>query len=166
VERRTALLIAERFHIMGEQQEDTGELRLGAEFESTPCLSNAEVCVVLQEAKARLEEEDQTVPEVFEQTLAYATRFAQIKDAAANKAVVEDLHKELASKVWERVDNDGNQVVVRLADFELASLINLKPEEYEEAVAVVPSLDQKLSESDIQDLLDKINRALGRAFAS
>lgn len=144
--------------------EDASELRLGPEFDNVPCLSNAEVAIVLQEAKIKFEQDDKAVPEVFEQTLAYVNRFSQIKDPVVNKGVVQELESELEAKTWEKVDAEGNVGVVKLAPFELVSLINLKPEEYDEAVSLIPSLQNKLNEDDVNDVLDKINRSAGRTF--
>ncbi len=72
---------------MAAKVEDAAELRLGEEFDHETCLSNAEVAILLTEAKAKYEAEDRAVPEVFDQTLAYCARFSQIKDPVGNKAV-------------------------------------------------------------------------------
>ncbi|GBG23876.1 DNA-directed RNA polymerase II subunit RPB4 [Hondaea fermentalgiana] len=146
--------------------EDASEVRLGEEFQEEECMSNAFVAIVLQEAKANFEKEDKAVPEVFEQTLAYVNRFSQIKDPIANKGVVDELENELRNKTWERTDENGNPQTIKLHHFEVISLINLKPEEYDEACSLVPSLQSKLTEEEVNDVLEKISRSAGRTFAS
>lgn len=146
---------------MASELEDANVLRLGPEFESETCMSNAEVSIMLQEAKERYEKEDKAVPEVFEQTLNFVNRFAQVKDPVANKAVVEELSLELDSLRWHKADEaaDGGVKEVQLAQYEVAALMNLRPEDYDEAVAIVPSLQHKLTEAEITIVLDKIARS-------
>lgn len=50
-----------------------------------------------------------------------------------------------------------------LSDFELVSLLNLSPEDYDEAVALVPSLHQKISERNVEEILDVISNSTGRS---
>mmetsp|Transcript_17006 Transcript_17006/g.29261 ORF Transcript_17006/g.29261 Transcript_17006/m.29261 type:complete len:151 (-) Transcript_17006:239-691(-) len=146
------------------QEEDSSTLRLGSEFQDETCLSNAEVAIRLQKAKITYENEDKQVPEVFEQTLSYVNRFSQIKDPVANEAVAIELRNELEMKVWDKFDDNGQREEVKLAQFELVALMNLNPEDYDEAIALVPSLQSKVSEERINEVLEKINRSAGRTF--
>jgi len=138
--------------------EDAGLLRLGDSFKGATCLTNAEVTIFLANAKSNYEANDKAVPEAFDQTLAYANRFSQIRHPVANMAAVQGLRKELEAGEW---TNDEMETEVKLEQFEIASLINLKPEEHEEAVALIPSLAKRFSESQVEDMIEKINRFSG-----
>ena len=81
------------------------------------------------------------------------------------RQLVEELRTELEQLSWERYD-DGERKEVKLHQFELVAAINLKMDEVDEAAALVPSLHQRLAEGQLEEVLDKINRATGRTFQS
>jgi len=82
----------------------------------------------------------------------------------ANKAVVDELRKELEEKIWDRIDANGERQPVKLSQFEMVAAMNLKLEDKDEVSALVPTLHSRLDENDLDDLLDKINRFSSRTF--
>lgn len=53
--------------------------------------------------------------------------------------------------------------VVKLAEFEIVALLNLSPEDYDEAIALIPSLQKKISERNLEEILETISSATGRS---
>jgi len=129
-----------------EDVEDAGELRLGPDFDDANCLSLAEVKIVCESKVAddaeQAEETSTTRTRVFEKTLAYAKRFSGNTSSTA-AAAIRELH-----------NNSG------LHDFEGAAISNLKPQDWDEAKTLVPSLEQEdrgLTEEGIQAMLDEMS---------
>jgi len=109
-------------------------------------LSLAEVKIVCESKVAddaeQAEETSTTRTRVFEKTLAYAKRFSGNTSSTA-AAAIRELH-----------NNSG------LHDFEGAAISNLKPQDWDEAKTLVPSLEQEdrgLTEEGIQAMLDEMS---------
>ena len=60
---------------------------------------------------------------------------------------------------------DGNKSEVRLEEFEIACLSNLNPEEVEEATALIPSLQSRFEEHEIEEILGIVSRTTARIFS-
>lgn len=84
-------------------------------------------------------------------------RFTGTKDPVANQAAVVDLREALMDVAFQHEEN-GQQVKHRLEEFEIACLSNLNPEEVEEAVALVPSLQKHFTDSEIEEIMGIISR--------
>ena len=52
---------------------------------------------------------------------------------------------------------------MKLEEFEIVALLNLSPEDYDEAIALIPSLQKKISERNIEEILETISTATGRS---
>ncbi|MEE6523921.1 hypothetical protein FKM82_023044 [Ascaphus truei] len=116
-------------------------LRVGcAEFESAETLLNSEVHMLLEHRKQQNEsaEEEQELSEVFMKTLNYTARFSRFK----NRETIASVRSLLLQK--------------KLHRFELACLANLCPETADEAKALIPSLEGRFEEEELQQILDDI----------
>jgi DNA-directed RNA polymerase II subunit RPB4 len=58
--------------------------------------------------------------------------------------------------------DDGSEV--RLEEFEIACLSNLNPEEVEESVALIPSLQKRFAEDEIEEILGIVSRTAARMY--
>lgn len=67
------------------------------------------------------------------------------------------------SLAFQREDN-GRVVEVRLEEFEIACLSNLNPEEVEESVALIPSLQKRFGEDEIEEILGIVSRTAARMY--
>lgn len=59
---------------------------------------------------------------------------------------------------------EGQVTEYRLEEFEIACLSNLNPEEVEEAVALIPSLQKRFAEDEIEEILGIVSRTAARMF--
>lgn len=110
-------------------------------------------------------------------------RFTGTKDPVANQAAVVELREYVTgsnSNIYVRIaklsscssralmdvafqhEENGLQVKHRLEEFEIACLSNLNPEEVEEAVALVPSLQKHFTDSEIEEIMGIISRTTAR----
>ncbi|KAL9971308.1 hypothetical protein ACROYT_G023818 [Oculina patagonica] len=121
-------------------EEDATELQFPKEFESAETLLNSEVYMLLEHRKTQNEgaEEEQELSEVFMKTLNYTQKFSRYK----NRETIAQVRSLLGKK--------------KLHKFELACLANLCPETAEEAKALIPSLEGRFEDDDLQQLLDDI----------
>jgi DNA-directed RNA polymerase II subunit RPB4 len=119
-----------------EVEEDAGALKFGKEFEGVQCLFMAEVEELL---KHRAEGPVDVNP-VFERTLDYVSRFGRYKNSASVRQAGETLRQH--SDV--------------LHTFEMASIANLGPDTPEEAIALIPSLADKVEDDELQHVLDDL----------
>jgi DNA-directed RNA polymerase II subunit RPB4 len=144
--------------------EDAAELLLGEDFTGETCLSNAEVAVILEKQKADYENQEKPLTSVFQKTYSYVQRFSGTKDPVANQASVTELREALISYEFNREDpNDpSNPIDVRLEEFEIACLSNLNPEDPEEAMTLIPSLQKRFNDEDIVEILSIIARTTAR----
>lgn len=122
------------------QEEDATELRFPKEFENAETLLVSEVHMLLEHRKQQNEnaEEEQELSEVFMKTLNSTARFSKFK----NRETIAAVRSLLMSK--------------NLHKFELAALANLCPESAEEAKALIPSLEEKFEDEELQQILDDI----------
>ncbi|DAZ99179.1 TPA: hypothetical protein N0F65_008212 [Lagenidium giganteum] len=138
--------------------EDAAELNLGDDFRNETCLSNAEVAVILEKQKTDYENQEKQLTGVFQKTYSYVQRFSGTKDPVANQASVTELREALMSLAFQR-EEDGQPTDIRLEEFEIACLSNLNPEEVEEAVALIPSLQKRFAEDEIEEILGAMSGA-------
>ncbi|XP_046851390.1 DNA-directed RNA polymerase II subunit RPB4-like [Xenia sp. Carnegie-2017] len=120
--------------------EDATELQFTKEFEDAETLLNSEVFMLLEHRKKQSEETDdeQELSEVFMKTLQYTEKFSRYK----NRETIASVRSLLGKK--------------KLHRFELACLANLCPESAEEAKSLIPSLEGRFEDDDLQQLLDDI----------
>lgn len=121
-------------------EEDATELQFPKEFESAETLLNSEVYMLLEHRKTQNEgtEEEQELSEVFIKTLNYTQKFSRYK----NRETIAQVRSLLGKK--------------KLHKFELACLANLCPETADEAKALIPSLEGRFDDDDLQQFLDDI----------
>ncbi|TMW68627.1 hypothetical protein Poli38472_006095 [Pythium oligandrum] len=143
--------------------EDAAELNLGDDFRHETCLSNAEVAVILEKQKSDYENQEKQLTGVFQKTYSYVQRFSGTKDPVSNQASVTELREALMSLAFQR-EEDGQVTEVRLEEFEIACLSNLNPEEVEESVALVPSLQKRFAEDEIEEILGIVSRTAARMY--
>nr|XP_025965556.1 DNA-directed RNA polymerase II subunit RPB4 isoform X1 [Dromaius novaehollandiae] len=110
------------------------------EFETAETLLNSEVHMLLEHRKQQNEsaEDEQELSEVFMKTLNYTARFSRFK----NRETIASVRSLLLQK--------------KLHKFELACLANLCPETAEEAKALIPSLEGRFEDEELQQILDDI----------
>uniref|UniRef100_A0A158PB01 RPOL4c domain-containing protein n=1 Tax=Angiostrongylus cantonensis TaxID=6313 RepID=A0A158PB01_ANGCA len=123
--------------------EDATEMRFPKEFESRNCdaLLTSEVFLLLEhrrqqnEAKDEIDTTSEVGDYVFVKTLNYARRLSRFKNRETIKAVRAIFSQKPLHK------------------FEVAQIINLCPETAEEAKALIPSLENKLEDDDLDEIL-------------
>ncbi|GFR90040.1 DNA-directed RNA polymerase II subunit RPB4 [Elysia marginata] len=122
------------------QEEDASELQFPKEFENAETLLISEVQMLLDHRKQQNEsaEEEQEQSEVFMKTLNYCERFSKFK----NRETIAAVRSSLMQK--------------KLHKFELATLANLCPETADEAKSLIPSLEGRFEEEELQQILDDI----------
>ncbi|XP_070561773.1 DNA-directed RNA polymerase II subunit RPB4-like [Ptychodera flava] len=122
------------------EDEDAAELKFPKEFEQAETLLNSEVHMLLEHRKTQNEsaEEEQELSEVFMKTLHYTQRFSRF----TNRETISDVRGLLMQK--------------KLHKFELASVANLCPESAEEAKSLIPSLEGRFEDEELQEILDNI----------
>ncbi|KAF5308792.1 hypothetical protein FQR65_LT06025 [Abscondita terminalis] len=110
------------------------------EFENAETLLISEVHMLLEHRKAQNEsaEDEQEFSDVFMKTLTYTDRFRKFK----NKETISAVRNLLMQK--------------KLHKFELAALANLCPESTEEAKSLIPSLEGRFEDEDLQAVLEDI----------
>ncbi|GAB1600408.1 DNA-directed RNA polymerase II subunit RPB4-like [Argonauta hians] len=121
-------------------EEDASELQFPKEFESAETLLISEVLMLLEHRKQQNEsaEEEQELSEVFIKTLQYTERFSKFK----NRETISAVRSLLLQK--------------NLHKFELAALANLCPDNAEEAKSLIPSLEGRFEDEELQQTLDDI----------
>ena len=123
-----------------ENQEDANELRFNKEFDNAQALMNSEVKLLLEERKKFQEtsNEDQDLPEVFQKTYEYVQHFSKF----TNEQTVKTVRQTLATK--------------HLHQFELVALANLCPEQSDEAKSYIRSLEGRIQDEELQEMLDEL----------
>jgi DNA-directed RNA polymerase II subunit RPB4 len=124
-----------------QQEEDASDLVFPKEFENAETLLISEVQMLLEHRKHQNEtaEDEQELSNVFMKTLSYTQRFSKYKSRETIGAVRSLLmQKKLLHK------------------FEMASLANLCPENAEEAKSLVPSLEGRFEDEELNQILDDI----------
>ncbi|CBY19277.1 unnamed protein product [Oikopleura dioica] len=129
-------------------EEDAAQLQFPKEFQETTTLMNSEVKVLLEHRMKNDEgrRDDVELSEVFQKTLDYCKRFSKFK----NQDVIVNVRTMLTSK--------------RLHRFEIAALANLCPETADEAKALIPSMEGRFPDEELQQMLDDM--ATQRSFQS
>ncbi|XP_062043731.1 DNA-directed RNA polymerase II subunit RPB4-like [Lepus europaeus] len=117
----------------GDAEEDASQLIFPKEFETAETLLNPEVHMLLEHRKQQSES-----AEVFMKTLTYTACFNHFK----NRETVASVRSLLLQK--------------KRPKFELACLANLCPETAEEAKALIPSLEGRFEDEELQQILDDI----------
>ncbi|KFY71787.1 hypothetical protein V499_08055 [Pseudogymnoascus sp. VKM F-103] len=128
-------------------EEAGAELKLG-EFQDVDALTHSEAALVINAlvAKRKMDKDSKRVndSEMLNKTLEYLDHFARFK----RKENVEAVERLLSAHP-------------ELAKFERAQLGSLCCELAEEAKTLVPSLADKISDDDLQELLNEINKHRG-----
>jgi DNA-directed RNA polymerase II, putative len=121
-------------------EEDATELQFPPEFENAETLLISEVHMLLEHRKSQNEEkeEEEELNEIFTKTLNYCQRFSKYK----NRETISAVRSFLVSK--------------KMHKFELAQLANLCPDNHEEAKALIPSLETRFTDEDLQQILEDI----------
>ncbi|KAF2860836.1 hypothetical protein K470DRAFT_63617 [Piedraia hortae CBS 480.64] len=121
-------------------EQATYHLRLG-EFEETPCLSVAECNTLLESIRSRGARQPVN-SEVYNSTVEYVRTFSRFKD-----------HKTVT-----QVDVLLDEWVKRgvLVPFEKAQIASLCCDTAEEAKTLIPSLESKIDDDELQGLLNDI----------
>ena len=119
--------------------EDAGELQFPKEFEHAETLLVSEVNMLLEHRKKQNDEaeEEHEMSKVFSKTLSYSQRFSKYKNRETIAAI-----RLLLQKKFHK--------------FELAAVANLTPETAEEAKSLIPSLEDRIADEDLQQILDDI----------
>ncbi|PAV70139.1 hypothetical protein WR25_25803 [Diploscapter pachys] len=124
-------------------EEDAIELKFPREFESVGCdsLLTSEVFLLLEHRRQQSEQKDEIeeMSEVFVKTLSYARRMSRFKNRETIRAV--------------RAIFAGKQ----LHKFEVAQLANLCPETSEEAKSLIPSLENKIEDNELDEILKDLH---------
>jgi DNA-directed RNA polymerase II subunit RPB4 len=72
--------------------------------------------------------------------------------------------RALEEQSFQKEDN-GTTVEVKLSQYEIASLANMAPEAVEEATALIPSLQEKFEEHEIEQILEVLKQQQSHMFA-
>ncbi|KAI6087862.1 RNA polymerase Rpb4 [Hypoxylon rubiginosum] len=130
----------------GGEEEATTILKLG-EFQDVDTLTLSEAALVINAlvAKRRNERKNVTESEMLTKTIDYLDTFARFKEKESVEAVERLLssHKEFHK-------------------FERAQLGSLCCETAEEAKYLIPSLTNKISDEDLQEILDEMYKLMHR----
>ncbi|XP_056670003.1 DNA-directed RNA polymerase II subunit RPB4-like [Monodelphis domestica] len=121
-------------------EEDALKLVFLKRFETAETLLNSEVHMLLEHRKQQNEsvEDEQEFSEVFLKTLNYTVHFSRFKN------------REIIASVWSLL------LQKKLHKFELVCLANLCPESAKEAKALIPSLEGRFEDEELQQILDDI----------
>ncbi|RDA82712.1 hypothetical protein CP532_4848 [Ophiocordyceps camponoti-leonardi (nom. inval.)] len=127
-------------------EEASATLNLG-EFQNVDTLTLSEAALVLNAlvAKRRNDRKNVNETEMLNQTLSYLDHFARF----TQKENVEAVERLLSSQKG-------------LAKFERAQLGSLCCENADEAKTLIPSLADKITDEDLQELLDEISKLQNR----
>ena len=145
---KLALIFFRIHHLVMEDQQDSAQLELGSVWTNAQCLNICEVEQLLKTPYLHGEASGQSKPHL-EMAFKHSRRFGKLKDS-------QTLHElRMALDDWEAPSGSVGETNSRLASFEQAQLVNLTPNDAEEAVAMIPSL-ARFSPVDITSVLDII----------
>ncbi|CAD6198269.1 unnamed protein product [Caenorhabditis auriculariae] len=123
-------------------EEDAAEIRFPKEFEVSNCdaLLTSEVFLLLEHRRQQSEQKDdiEEMSEVFIKTLSYARRLSRFK----NRETIRAVRAIFAEKNFHK--------------FEVAQIANLCPESAEEAKALIPSLENKIEDAELDEILKEV----------
>ncbi|TKR76381.1 hypothetical protein L596_017524 [Steinernema carpocapsae] len=126
-----------------EQKEDASELKFPKEFNKSEkdALMTSEVLLLLEhrQQQSELKEDIEDVKEVFIKTLDYCRRMAKFRNRETIRSVRQTF---------------GN--LPQIHKFEEAQLASLVPEGSEEAKALIPSLENKLTDEQLDEVLKEL----------
>eukprot|EP00126_Sphaerothecum_destruens_P004982 Sdes_comp18487_c0_seq2m8485 len=132
--------------LLNAEDEDASELNFGEEFKNAKCLLVSEVQLFLEHRKEMFEksletsdggsESELALSHVFNQMLNYTQLIGKYK----NKDTLDELRNLLSRKNFH--------------EYEVAVLGNLCPETSEEAKALIPSLEVRFEDDELQTVLD------------
>uniref|UniRef100_A0A7S3EJM0 RNA polymerase Rpb4/RPC9 core domain-containing protein n=1 Tax=Rhodosorus marinus TaxID=101924 RepID=A0A7S3EJM0_9RHOD len=122
------------------KEEDAGELRLGKEFDPkvATALMICEAHALLQEKLQKGDVSDD-MDSVFRRSLAYTENFDRVRELENTQAIRERLDRQRELHPYER-----------------AQLVNLLPDTAEEAKSIIPSLQDKVNEDQLNHLLQDL----------
>ena len=128
-------------------------------FNNVDCLSIGEVAGILHEdVKRRKELNDQqsnlVENVIFGQTQKYVSMFSNITQPETKKSEIDDLKDSLRSLRFEENDQ------LRLTNPEIAMLCTLVPEDYEEAITLVPSLKDRFERGNVETIIEKLEQKM------
>ncbi|KAH6670678.1 HRDC-like protein [Tricladium varicosporioides] len=126
-------------------EEAAAELKLG-EFQDVDALTHSEAALVINAlvAKRKVDRKNVNETEILQKTTDYLEHFARFR----RKENVEAVERLLTAQK-------------QLAKFERAQLGSLCCDTAEEAKTLIPSLTDKISDEDLQELLDEITKLMG-----
>ncbi|VDN82104.1 unnamed protein product [Brugia pahangi] len=121
--------------------EDATELKFPKEFEQADTLLTSEVYLLLEHRRQQSEQKEEIdeMSDVFVKTLNYTRRMARFK----NRETIRAVRTLLATKP--------------LHKFEVAQIANLCPETSEEAKALIPSLENKMEDDELDEVLKDLH---------
>ncbi|KAF2773236.1 hypothetical protein EJ03DRAFT_323743 [Teratosphaeria nubilosa] len=122
--------------------EEAGTILKLGEFENVPCLSVAETNALLENIKSSRENHEPMSTDVYVKTRDYVKTFARFQDQQAVMSV---------DKRLEDLITQG-----KIVPFEKAQLATLCCDSADEATTLIPSLEGKLSNDELQEVLDDI----------
>jgi len=138
-----------------EDQQDSAQLDFHGIWKNSRCLNICEVESELRIPFMHSEASGSTKPHL-QMAYTHAKRFAKLRDQQSLqqlRGALEDWEAPHGSNA-----NRGNETETsqsRLAPFELAQLVNLVPNDVDEAVSLIPSLE-RFSPVDLSSVLDTI----------
>ncbi|KAL3074389.1 hypothetical protein niasHS_015219 [Heterodera schachtii] len=125
-------------------EEDATELKFPKEFEVSGCdaLMISEVFLLLDHRRKQSEEKEEIedISEVFLKTLNYTRRLSKFK----SRETIRSVRGIFAGKH-------------NMHKFEVAQIANLCPETAEEAKALIPSLENKMEDEELDELLKELH---------
>nr|CAD2144804.1 unnamed protein product [Meloidogyne enterolobii]CAD2195408.1 unnamed protein product [Meloidogyne enterolobii]CAD2197768.1 unnamed protein product [Meloidogyne enterolobii] len=125
-------------------EEDATELKFPKDFEVPGCdaLMISEVFLLLDHRRKQSEqkEEIEDISEVFLKTLNYTRRLSKFK----SRETIRSVRGIFSGKL-------------NLHKFEVAQIANLCPETSEEAKALIPSLENKMEDEELDELLKDLH---------
>jgi len=137
--------MSDRLEDQRDDEEDVTELKFTKEFQNERTLLHAEVARLLEDRKRQNDAAEDTgegneveLGDVFLKTLSYCQRFGRYKSPEAVKAIREIFKNK------------------NFHNYEIAQLCNLCPETCEEAISLIPSLDTRFDDEELQEILDDI----------
>ncbi|GAB5370488.1 hypothetical protein AAMO2058_001497500 [Amorphochlora amoebiformis] len=125
------------------REEDAAQLQLGEDFKDARCLWNAEVAIILEATVKKAGNKLKSLA-MIEETLNYVNKFKNFKTkpavTEARKFATEEMKKDI------------------IEEFEMAVINNCGIFTAEEAMELIPTLNDKFSnrQHELQDFLDEL----------
>ncbi|CDW54138.1 DNA directed RNA polymerase II subunit RPB4 [Trichuris trichiura] len=125
----------------GTEVENAAELKFPREFEEADTLLTSEVFLLLEFRRKQLEQEEEIteMSEVFLKCHSYAQRMSKFR----NRDTIRTVRQLLSTKPFHK--------------FEMMQLANLCPDTAEEAKALIPSLESKIDDAELDELLSDMH---------